>query len=81
MVFSQTSHKTQTVLKVVEIDRLKAYKNQQVNGSTGVITDGNIGASPPSPMATTSFSEVRWAPPTVSTTNVIIHIHLYLILS
>ncbi|KAJ0177698.1 hypothetical protein K1T71_006571 [Dendrolimus kikuchii] len=57
MVFSQTSLKTQTVLKVVEIDRLKATKNQQVNGSTGVITDGYAGASPPSPVATTSYSE------------------------
>lgn len=57
MVFSQTSHKTQSVLKVVEIDRLKAEKSQQVHGSTGLASDEGAGTMPTSPMPTTSFSE------------------------
>ncbi|XP_041968313.1 uncharacterized protein LOC121725410 isoform X2 [Aricia agestis] len=57
MVFSQTSLKTQSLLKVVEIDRLKSEKNQQVNGLSGVVTDQSTESTPPSPMATTSFSE------------------------
>ncbi|CAH2040363.1 unnamed protein product, partial [Iphiclides podalirius] len=57
MVFSQTSLKTRNVLKVVEIDLLKAEKNQQANGLTGVVTIRNNVSRPPSPVATTSYSE------------------------
>ncbi|XP_026759785.1 uncharacterized protein LOC113518948 [Galleria mellonella] len=61
MVFSQTSHKTRSVLKVVEIDRLKANTStaQHVNGLTGSIAEANSGeATPSSPVATTTtFSE------------------------
>ncbi|XP_014361464.2 uncharacterized protein LOC106713238 isoform X1 [Papilio machaon] len=57
MVFSQTSHKTQSILKVVEIDLLKAEKSQQVNGTTGVVTDRHTVATP-SPAAAASYSEV-----------------------
>ncbi|KPJ00004.1 hypothetical protein RR46_03373 [Papilio xuthus] len=57
MVFSQTSHKTQSILKVVEIDLLKAEKSQQVNGTTGVVTDRHTVATP-SPAASSSYSEV-----------------------
>ncbi|KAG6441779.1 uncharacterized protein LOC115447373 [Manduca sexta] len=57
MVFSQTSHKTQSLLKVVELDRLKPEKSLQANGLTGVVTDGNTGAMPTSPVPTTSYSE------------------------
>ena len=69
MVFSQTSLNTQTVLKVVELDRLKTEKKNYVNGLTGVITDGySSNAAPSSPVATTSsFAEVRMARDTVST--------------
>lgn len=69
MVFSQTSLNTQTVLKVVELDRLKTEKKNYVNGLTGVITDGySSNATPSSPVATTSsFAEVRMAHDTVST--------------
>lgn len=59
MVFSQTSLKAHSILKVVEIDRLKAGKKEQVNGWNGVITDGITPATLPSPAPTTSFSEVR----------------------
>ncbi|XP_047998377.1 uncharacterized protein LOC125235812 isoform X2 [Leguminivora glycinivorella] len=38
MVFSQTSHRTQSILKVVDIDRIK--KENQENGLHGVIADG-----------------------------------------
>ncbi|CAH1635587.1 unnamed protein product [Spodoptera littoralis] len=60
MVFSQTSLNTQTVLKVVELDRLKNEKKNCVNGLNGVITDGYSNtAAPSSPVATTSsFAEV-----------------------
>lgn len=69
MVFSQTSLNTQTVLKVVELDRLKTEKKNCVNGLNGVITDGySNNAAPSSPVATTSsFAEVRMARETVST--------------
>ncbi|XP_013194050.1 uncharacterized protein LOC106137702 [Amyelois transitella] len=57
MVFSQTSHETRGLLKVVEIDRLKPEKSQQVNNTTGgEITDDNPGMMPSSPLHT-SFSE------------------------
>lgn len=49
------------MLKVVALDRLKPEKSQQVNGSTGVVTDNPdgyiLGDATPSSMATTSFSE------------------------
>lgn len=61
MVFSQTSHKTQSILKVVEIDLLKAEKSQQVNGTTGVVTDRRTVATP-SPAAAASYSEVSEGP-------------------
>ncbi|XP_059053564.1 uncharacterized protein LOC131847890 [Achroia grisella] len=60
MVFSQTSHKTPSVLKVVEIDRLKANKGaaQHVNGLTGTTAEANPGgATPSSPVTITTFSE------------------------
>ncbi|KAL0881547.1 hypothetical protein ABMA27_001384 [Loxostege sticticalis] len=57
MVFSQTSHKTRSLLKVVDIDHLKSNKDQQGNGTTGVITGGNTEPLPSSPEPTTSFSE------------------------
>ncbi|XP_046967038.1 uncharacterized protein LOC124535055 isoform X1 [Vanessa cardui] len=57
MVFSQTSVNTQRHLKVVEINRLKSEKNQQVNGPTGVITGGTTKSTSSSPVPTTSFSE------------------------
>lgn len=80
MVFSQTSHKTQSLLKVIELDRLKPEKSQQVNGSTGVVTDGYsfVEETPPSPVATTSFSEVRQVPAHVSTTYVISNFILFI---
>ncbi|CAH0582971.1 unnamed protein product [Chrysodeixis includens] len=65
MVFSQTSLNTQTVLKVVELDRLKTEKKSPVSGLNGVITDGYSTATtstPSSPVATTSFSEVYLKP-------------------
>ncbi|KAM3967070.1 chorion b-ZIP transcription factor isoform 1-T2 [Aphomia sociella] len=57
MVFSQMSHKAQSVLKVIEIDRLKPSKNQQVTDQTGVAAEANSGVTLSSPMATTTFSE------------------------
>ncbi|XP_028161899.1 uncharacterized protein LOC114353922 [Ostrinia furnacalis] len=61
MVFSQTSHKTRSLLKVVDIDHLKSNKEQQENGggTTGVITGGNKEPLPQSlaPASSTSFSE------------------------
>ncbi|XP_045496252.1 uncharacterized protein LOC123694744 [Colias croceus] len=58
MVFSQTSHKTRSHLKVVEIDRLKSEKNQQVNGPYGVVTDLRTESASSSPVPTTSsYSE------------------------
>ncbi|CAF4820469.1 unnamed protein product [Pieris macdunnoughi] len=39
MVFSQTSHKTRSLLKVIEIDRLKSGKNLKVHRPYGVVTD------------------------------------------
>lgn len=57
MVFSQTNVNTQHLLKVVDIDRLKSEKNQQVNSPTGVNTGGTTVSPPSSPVATTSFSE------------------------
>lgn len=67
MVFSQTSHKTRSLLKVVDIDHLKSNKDQQGNGTTGVITGGNTEPLPSSPEPTTSFSEVRQTSGSVST--------------
>ncbi|XP_075976342.1 uncharacterized protein LOC142976715 [Anticarsia gemmatalis] len=60
MVFSQTSLKTQTVLKVVKLDHLKTEKNHQPNGSTGAVNsiDGYSNTAQSSPVATTSFTEV-----------------------
>lgn len=75
MVFSQTTPNTHSILKVVEIDRLKPeknLKNLQANGST-VITGGKTGLTPPSPVATTSYSEVREAA-SVSTLIIIIYL-------
>uniref|UniRef100_A0A2A4ISV9 BZIP domain-containing protein n=2 Tax=Heliothis virescens TaxID=7102 RepID=A0A2A4ISV9_HELVI len=64
MVFSQTSLNTQTVLKVVELDRLKNGKKDYSNGLNGVITDGYSSTpAPSSPVATTSsFAEVYLKP-------------------
>lgn len=61
MVFSQTSHKAQSILKVVDLDRLKSNKDQQANGKeNGVIAGGEPRATPSSPAAPpASFSEVR----------------------
>ncbi|XP_068623143.1 uncharacterized protein [Battus philenor] len=56
MVFSQTSQKTRSVLKVVEIDLLKAEKNEQANSSPGAVTEG-ISASRSPPAATACCSE------------------------
>ncbi|CAK1543925.1 unnamed protein product [Leptosia nina] len=62
MVFSQTSHKTRSLLKVIEIDRLKSGKNQ-VNRPYGVVTDlrAQTTFSPTTPAETltptTSYSE------------------------
>ncbi|XP_023943499.1 uncharacterized protein LOC112049719 [Bicyclus anynana] len=39
MVFSQTCLNTQRLLKLIEIDRLKSEKNQQVNSQNGGTTD------------------------------------------
>lgn len=57
MVFSQTSLKTRNILKVVDLDRLKPEKNQQANGLTGVIHQGNNGVMPQGTVPTASFSE------------------------
>ncbi|CAG4982695.1 unnamed protein product [Parnassius apollo] len=57
MVFSQTSLQTRSILKVVDIDLLKAEKSQQVNGSTGVVTHRNTVSEPSSPEAATSYPE------------------------
>ncbi|CAG9787330.1 unnamed protein product [Diatraea saccharalis] len=57
MVFSQTSHKTQSILKVVDIDRLKANKEQLTNGQIGVIAGGNSELMPTPSTAAASFSE------------------------
>lgn len=59
MVFSQMSHKTQSILKVVELSRLKPEKSQQVNGSPGVVIDGCLDATASNSPAPPSFSEVR----------------------
>ncbi|XP_072929298.1 uncharacterized protein [Epargyreus clarus] len=58
MVFSQTSHKTQSILKVVELDRLKHGKSQQVKVSIGELVDSSpvTTSSAPAP-DTTSLSE------------------------
>ncbi|CAB3235453.1 unnamed protein product [Arctia plantaginis] len=60
VVFSQTSLKTQTVLKVVNLDHLKSENNQQVIGSIEAASssDGYSNAAPGSPVPTTSFTEV-----------------------
>lgn len=69
MVFSQTSHKTQTVLKVVNLDHLKSENNQQAIGSIEAASssDGYSNSAPDSPVATTSFTEVSSGSTTVST--------------
>lgn len=67
MVFSQTCLNTQRLLKLIEIDRLKSEKNQQVNFRNGGTTDGRT-QSALSPAPTTSFSEVRGIATAVSTT-------------
>lgn len=59
MVFSQTNVNTSNLLKVVDIDRLKSEKNQQVKSAHGENTGGTTVSTPSSPVATTSFSEVR----------------------
>lgn len=60
MVFSQTSHKTQSILKVVDLDRLTSNKEQQANSKNGgVIAGGETRPMPSSPAPTTSYSEVR----------------------
>ncbi|KAI8421031.1 hypothetical protein MSG28_008160 [Choristoneura fumiferana] len=64
MVFSQTSHKTQSILKVVEIDRLKQEK-PQVDSLTGVITDGRAAMLQP----TCSFTEDYLKPEPVFESN------------
>ncbi|XP_045767698.1 uncharacterized protein LOC123869020 [Maniola jurtina] len=56
MVFSQTCLNTQRLLKLIEIDRLKFGKNQQVNRPYGGTTD--LRTQPTlSPATTASFSE------------------------
>ncbi|XP_022123086.2 uncharacterized protein LOC110998653 [Pieris rapae] len=69
MVFSQTSHKTRSLLKVIEIDRLKSGKNLKVNRPYGVVTDlrtetalsspttPSTPSTPTTPPLTTSYSE------------------------
>ncbi|CAH2981719.1 unnamed protein product [Chilo suppressalis] len=57
MVFSQTSHKTQSILKVVDIDCLKSNKEQETNGETGVIAGGILEVIPSLSTPATSFSE------------------------
>lgn len=59
MVFSQTSLKAQTVLKVVKLDHSKTEKKHLLNGSTAAASsiDGYCTA-PSSPVAHTSCSEV-----------------------
>ncbi|XP_063374329.1 uncharacterized protein LOC134662017 isoform X1 [Cydia amplana] len=52
MVFSQTSHRTQSILNVVDIDRIK--KENQENGLNGVIADGPTAT----PQPHCSFAEV-----------------------
>ncbi|KAG7309959.1 hypothetical protein JYU34_004474 [Plutella xylostella] len=51
MVFSQTSQKTPSILKVVELNRLKPEKNQKANGATGVVTIVDTQPGPSQPVS------------------------------